>query len=194
MRMKALLLSALILAPSAGAAAAQSASTQDFRVQINKALAAPAQDFRLSYTSVALSTTPAIFVKSNLLQALSDEELDEVKGEFVVLLPAAPAAAGAISAGAVAAGAAAVAAGAAVGSWLGNVLKSDSAQQKPLTSGDIKRLKENDIDPHELKQSGSGGRVSDKDLYKDREGNVYVKPKGGQGPGEPTNVNLKNLP
>ncbi|MCD0169553.1 hypothetical protein [Deinococcus sp. 23YEL01] len=131
MKTKALLLSALILAPSAGAAAVQSAATQEFRGQTNKALAAPAQDLRVSYGNAALSTTPAIFVKSNLPQALSDEELDEVKGEFVVLLPAAPAAAGPISAGAVAAGAAAVAAGAAVGSWLGNVLKSDSEAPKP---------------------------------------------------------------
>lgn len=82
----------------------------------------------------------------------------------------------------------------AAGAALGAILTSDSAQQKPLTSGDIRKLKENDIDPHELKQSGSGGRVSDKDLYKDRDGNVYVKPKGGKGPGEPTGVNLKDLP
>lgn len=61
MKTKALLLSALILAPSAGAAAAQSASTQDFRVQTGKALAAPAQDFRVSYGSTTQATTPTIF-------------------------------------------------------------------------------------------------------------------------------------
>lgn len=68
MKTKALLLSVLILAPSAGAAAAQP-------------VPAPAQDFRVSYTKTALSTTPVIFAKSNLPQVLSDKELDEVTGE-----------------------------------------------------------------------------------------------------------------
>lgn len=81
MKTKALILSALILVPSAGAAAAQAASTQDFRVQTGKALAAPAQDFRVSYANAAVSTTPTIFAKSNLPKALSDAELDEVTGE-----------------------------------------------------------------------------------------------------------------
>lgn len=76
MKTRALLLSALILAPTAGAAAAQ-----DFRVQQGKTLAAPAQDFRVSYGNAALGTTPTIFAKSNLPQALSDEELDAVTGE-----------------------------------------------------------------------------------------------------------------
>ncbi|MBB6017166.1 hypothetical protein ACFP9V_23250 [Deinococcus radiopugnans] len=83
MKTKALLLSALILVPTAGAAAVQAAPTQEFRVQTNKALATPAQDFRVSYTGAALTSTPAIFAKSSLPQALSDEELDEVTGEFV---------------------------------------------------------------------------------------------------------------
>lgn len=52
-------------------------------MQTNKTLVAPAQDFRVSYTKTAVNATPAIFAKSNLPQALSDEELDEVKGEFV---------------------------------------------------------------------------------------------------------------
>ncbi|WP_198297298.1 hypothetical protein [Deinococcus sp. DB0503] len=51
--MKALLLSALILAPSAAAA---------------QPVPAPAQVFRVSYTKTALSATPAIFAKSNLPQ------------------------------------------------------------------------------------------------------------------------------
>ena len=29
-----------------------------------------------------------------------------------------------------------------------------------------------------------------KDLYKDKNGNVYEKPKGGKGPGEPIGLNL----
>lgn len=89
---KALILSALLLAPLADASAVQPAP-------------APAM---------------VKITEANLPAALSDEELDDVKGEFLFLLPAAPAAAGAISAGGVAAGAAAVAAGAAVGNWLGN--------------------------------------------------------------------------
>lgn len=187
MKTKALILSALILAPTASAAAAQFASMQDFRVQTNKAPAAPAQDFRVrvSYAKAAVSTTPTTFAKSNLPQALSDAELDEVKGELLWFAPAVP-----VIGEVVVTTVARIAAGAA----LGAILTSDSAQQKPLTSGDIRTLKENGIDPHELKQSGSGGRVSDKDLYKDRDGNVYVKPKGGKGPGEPTGVNLKDLP
>jgi len=119
----------LILAPTAGAAAAQSASAQEFRVQTSKALAAPAQDFRVSYGSTTQAT---IFAKFNLPKAPSDAELDEVKGEFVMFLPAAPAAAGAISAGAVEAGAAAVAAGAVVGEWLGDVY---DAAKKSKQSG-----------------------------------------------------------
>jgi hypothetical protein len=43
--------------------------------------------------------------------------------------------------------------------------------------------------PHDEKQGGSRT-----DLYKDRKGNVYEKPKGGAGPGEPLGINLNNLP
>ncbi|WP_081851740.1 polymorphic toxin type 33 domain-containing protein [Deinococcus sp. RL] len=185
MKIKAVVLSLVLLAPTAGAAAAQVESASAFRVQTGKAPATPAQDFRVSYAKTAVSTTPTIFAKSNLPKALSDAELDEVKGELLWFAPAVP-----VIGEVVVTTVARIAAGAA----LGAILTSDSAQQKPLTSGDIRKLKENDIDPHELKQSGSGGRVSDKDLYKDRDGNVYVKPKGGKGPGEPTGVNLKDLP
>ena len=31
------------------------------------------------------------------------------------------------------------------------------------------------------------------DLFKDEDGNVYIKPKDGAGPGEPTEINLKGL-
>lgn len=40
--------------------------------------------------------------------------------------------------------------------------------------------------PHELKPGGGS-----EDLYRDREGNIYVKPKGGGGPGEPTGIKWK---
>lgn len=68
MKTKALILSALILVPTAGAAAVQAAP-------------APAQDFRVSYTTAAVATAPSIFSKTNLPQVLSDEELDGVTGE-----------------------------------------------------------------------------------------------------------------
>ena len=69
------------------------------------------------------------------------------------------------------------------------VLES-SAQDKKLSKGEIKKLKDADIDPEALKGGKSTGGL---DLYKDKAGNVLVKPKGGHGPGEPTGVNLNNL-
>ena len=63
-------------------------------------------------------------------------------------------------------------------------------QDKKLTRGDIEKLKNNGIDPEELKGGKSTGKT---DLYKDRSGNIYVKPKGGGGEGDPTGINLRNL-
>jgi RHS repeat-associated protein len=60
------------------------------------------------------------------------------------------------------------------------------AQDKKLTDREIEELEEAGIHPHELKPGGAS-----EDLYRDREGNIYVKPKGGAGPGEPTGINLK---
>jgi RHS repeat-associated protein len=62
------------------------------------------------------------------------------------------------------------------------------AQDKLLTPGDIQRLKDHDIDPESVKDNNSG-----QDLYKDRRGDIYVKPKGGAGPGEPTGININDL-
>jgi RHS repeat-associated protein len=62
------------------------------------------------------------------------------------------------------------------------------AQDKKLSPGQIKKLKEGGFDPHELKL-GAG-----EDLYTDPEGNIYAKPIGGAGPGEPIGINIKNLP
>lgn len=69
MKTKALILSALILVPTAGAAAVQ------------QPVSAPAQDFRVSYTKAALLTSSSVFSKTNLPQVLSDEELEGVTGE-----------------------------------------------------------------------------------------------------------------
>jgi hypothetical protein len=62
------------------------------------------------------------------------------------------------------------------------------AQDKKLTDQEIKELEEAGHHPHELKPGGSS-----EDLYRDREGNIYVKPKGGAGPGEPTGINLRGF-
>jgi RHS repeat-associated protein len=63
------------------------------------------------------------------------------------------------------------------------------AQDKQLTSREIKRLKRAGEHPHDLKKGASRA-----DLYKDREGNIYEKPKGGAGPGEPLGINIKEIP
>lgn len=69
-------------------------------------------------------------------------------------------------------------------------LLSQSAQLKPLTDYEIKKLQEADCDIHELKGKKSAAR---RDLYKDKYGNVYVKPKGSSGPAESLGLNLNNL-
>jgi RHS repeat-associated protein len=51
-----------------------------------------------------------------------------------------------------------------------------------------RRLEEADLDAHELKAEEKG-----KDIYEDRKGNLYVKPKGGMGPGDPLGINIKDL-
>jgi hypothetical protein len=70
------------------------------------------------------------------------------------------------------------------------VVYASSAQDKKLTPGDIKKLKDAGFDPEALKGGKRTGRT---DLYKKPNGDIYVKPKGGSGPGEPTGINLKNL-
>lgn len=68
------------------------------------------------------------------------------------------------------------------------------AQDKLLTSGDIKLLESKGYNVHDLKEEFTGdSRVSRYDLYKDAQGNVYVKPKGGAGAGVPVDVNLRDL-
>lgn len=64
----------------------------------------------------------------------------------------------------------------------------NSSQDKRLSDGDIALLKRNGIDPEEVK-----GGVARRDLFKDQFGDVFVKPKDGSGPGEPTEINLKAL-
>lgn len=68
----------------------------------------------------------------------------------------------------------------------------DGSQDRKLSQGEIRQLEDAGYDIHELKDGCPGG-PSKCDLYKDRRGNVYVKPKGGRGPGEFTGVNLNQL-
>ncbi len=63
------------------------------------------------------------------------------------------------------------------------------AQDRRLSAGEIERLKEAGFDIEELK---GGTHASQRDLYKDREGRIYIKPKSGQGPGEETGLNLND--
>ena len=65
------------------------------------------------------------------------------------------------------------------------------AQDKKLSPGDLKKLKDAEINPERLKKELGAGQGSN--LYKDKKGNIYVKPKGGQGPGEPTGININQL-
>ena len=60
------------------------------------------------------------------------------------------------------------------------------AQDKLLSDGEIKKLKGAGYDVHDLKP-GAGT-----DLYKDKAGNIYVKPKGGAGAGDPTGININD--
>ncbi|MCC3442603.1 MAG: hypothetical protein JGK30_01775 [Microcoleus sp. PH2017_40_RAT_O_B] len=63
-------------------------------------------------------------------------------------------------------------------------------QDKLLTKQEIERLKIGGVDIHEIKNEEN---ASKKDLYKDRDGNIYVKPKCGMSPGEPTDLNINDF-
>lgn len=58
------------------------------------------------------------------------------------------------------------------------------SQDKKVTE---QELEEAGISPHKLKR---GQKYTD--IYKDREGNLYEKPKGGRGPGDPLGINIKD--
>lgn len=58
-------------------------------------------------------------------------------------------------------------------------------QDKKVTD---QELEEAGLDAHELKDGAKG-----KDIYKDREGNLYVKPIGGRGEGDPLGINIKQV-
>jgi hypothetical protein len=65
-----------------------------------------------------------------------------------------------------------------------------SAQFTKLSSGEIKALKKAGINIHQFK---GRGKVSQFDLFKDQNVEIYMKPKSGIGPGEPLGVNIKEI-
>lgn len=69
-------------------------------------------------------------------------------------------------------------------------LERNWQQDKLLTSTEILKIKQAGCDIHELK---NGRKASKKDLYKDRDGNIYVKLKGGIGEGEFTGLNINDF-
>ena len=68
---------------------------------------------------------------------------------------------------------------------------SEAEQDKKLTDGEIDRLQSWDIDIHDLK--GKVG-ASKRELFKDVQGNIKVKPRSGKGEGEPTGLNINDFP
>ena len=57
-------------------------------------------------------------------------------------------------------------------------------QYRRLSRGEIKRLQNSGIDPHDLKPN---------DLFKDTDGNIYVMNKDGSGEPEATGININDL-
>ena len=64
--------------------------------------------------------------------------------------------------------------------------EKEAAQCKKLSPGEINKLKDAGHDIHDLKPN------SKFDLFKDKDGNILVKPKSGVGPGDPTGININN--
>jgi hypothetical protein len=60
-------------------------------------------------------------------------------------------------------------------------------QEKKLSDGEIQKIKDSGIDIHDLKPN------SKYDLFKDLDGDIYVKPKNGVGPGDWTGLNINNF-
>jgi RHS repeat-associated protein len=72
--------------------------------------------------------------------------------------------------------------------------KKAGAQDKKLSGAEVDNLEEHNVDIHELKQEVTGDKkVSKYDLYKDKDGSIFVKPKNGKGPGEPTGLNINDF-
>ncbi|MBI5559212.1 MAG: RHS domain-containing protein [Deltaproteobacteria bacterium] len=66
---------------------------------------------------------------------------------------------------------------------------NDAGKVKKLSPGEIKKLINGGEHPHNLKPKPN----SRYDLYKDKNGNIEIRPKGGKGPGEPTGININDF-
>jgi Bacterial toxin 33 len=70
----------------------------------------------------------------------------------------------------------------------------DWKQDQELSKGEINALDKAKHNAEQMKADIVGKKNGSKyDLYKDKQGNIYVKPKGGQAPGEPTGYNINDL-
>ena len=65
-----------------------------------------------------------------------------------------------------------------------------SPDDKKLSNGEIDKLKDAGLDPHDLKPKKGGSKF---DLFKDKNGNIIVKPKKGNGLGDPTGLNINDF-
>ena len=63
-------------------------------------------------------------------------------------------------------------------------------QYRRLSRGELKRLQNSGIDPHDLKPKKHSSRY---DLFKDEDGNIYVMNKDGSGEPEATGININDL-
>ena len=72
---------------------------------------------------------------------------------------------------------------------------SDGSKADKLTKQQAKMLKEAGYDPEQLKKEvlGSKAKVTQFDLFMDENGDMFVKPKSGKGPGEPLGLNFKKI-
>ena len=63
-------------------------------------------------------------------------------------------------------------------------------QYTRLSREEVKRLQNSGIDPHDLKPKKHGSRY---DLFKDKDGNIYVMNKDGSGEPDGTGININDL-
>ena len=66
----------------------------------------------------------------------------------------------------------------------------DGSKYKRLSDGEIQMLKDAGFDVHAIKGNVKMGTI---DLYKDREGNIYIMLKGAKGYADETGYNIKDL-
>jgi RHS repeat-associated protein len=70
-------------------------------------------------------------------------------------------------------------------------IKEEAKRQiKRLSKDEIKKLIKKGVHPHDLKPKKNGSKY---DLFKDEKGNIEVRPKSGQGQGDPTGININDL-